>query len=134
MVMYASEESGLEELQRLSREIEDKVKELALDLGQARESVEQVEKKRLLWSVIRDLKISMVLEKLEPLVEFDIFNEVSALKYSQSTSGLRRVILKIVDDLDKSIDLKEAFLIDIPSVKKKLKILNILMELLFYID
>lgn len=134
MVMYASEESGLEELQRLSREIEDKVKELALDLGQARESVEQVEKKRLLWSVIRDLKISMVLEKLEPLAEFDIFNEVSALKSSQSTAGLRRVILKIVDELDKSIDLKEAFLIDVPAVKKKLKILNILMELLFYID
>ena len=134
MVMYASEESGLEELQRLSREIEDRVKELALDLGQARESVEQVEKKRLLWSVIRDLKISMVLEKLEPLVEFDIFNEVTSLRYNQSTAGLRRVILKIVEELDKSIDAEDASSLDIPAVKKKLNILNILMELLFYID
>jgi hypothetical protein len=134
MVTHASEESGLEELQRLSREIGDKGKELAYGLGRARKSIEQVEKKRALWSIIRELKISLVLDKLQPLAGFEIINEVKSLKNDHSTAGLRRIILNMVEELEKSISSDDRALIDIPAIKKKLMILSILIELIFVIE
>jgi predicted transcriptional regulator len=134
MVTHAPEESGLEELQRLSREIGNRGRELARGLGQARKSIEQVEKKRALWSVIRELKISMVLEELEPLVVFEIYNEVESLKHKRSTAGLNRIILKMIDELEKSLDVDDVSRLDMTAVKKKMKILSILMELAFYLQ
>jgi hypothetical protein len=134
MVTRTSEESGLEELQRLSREIGNRGRELARGLGQARKSLEQVERKRALWSVIRELKVSMVLEKLEPLVGFEIYNEVELLKHKQSTAGLNRIILNMVDDLEKDLDVDDISGLDFTVVKKKMKILSILMELAFYLQ
>jgi hypothetical protein len=134
MVTRTSEESGLEELQRLSREIGNRGRELARGLGQARKSLEQVERKRALWSVIRELKVSMVLEKLEPLVGFEIYNEVESLKQKQSTAGLNRIILNMVDDLEKDLDVDDISGLDFTVVKKKMKILSILMELAFYLQ
>ena len=134
MVTHASEESGLEELRRLSREIGNKGKELASGLGRARKSIEQVEKKRALWSIIRELKISVVLDKLMPLAEPEIINEVISLKKDRSTAGLRRIILNMVEELDTIINDDDKVNIDIPAIKKKLTILSILMELIFVIE
>lgn len=134
MVTNTSEESGLEELQRLSREIGDRGRALVQDLGRARKSVEQVERKRALWSIIREFKVSLVLDDLEPLVEYDVFNTVNSLKYERSTADVRRIILKMLDELQESLDVDDMSLIDMPEIKKRLKVLSILLGLIFYIE
>jgi hypothetical protein len=134
MVTNASEDNGLEELLQLSRKIGDMGKEFATDLGLSRKSIEQVEKKRALWSVIREYKISQVLEKLEPLVTFEIFNEVNSLKNKRSTINLRQMILKLIEELDKYVNEKDASQMDTAVIKQKLKTLYTLLELVFYID
>jgi hypothetical protein len=133
MITHASEESGLEELRRLSREIGDRGKELVQDLGRARKSIEQVERKRAVWSLIRELKISLVLEKLEPLADFEIFNEVNSLKSKTSTAGLRRIILSTLSEIENSFASGDMSQVDAPDIKKKLAVLSILLELFFYL-
>jgi hypothetical protein len=134
MVTQSFEESGLEELRRLSREISDRGKELVRGLGRARESIERVEKKRALWSAIREFKVSLVLEKLEPLVDFNIYNEVEALERGGSAAGLQRIILDMINDMENKIDADDVSKVDVPALKNKLKVLSILLELVFYIE
>jgi hypothetical protein len=134
MVMYASEESGLEELQRLSREIGDRGKELVQGLGRARNSIERVKKKRVLWAVIREYKISLVLEQLEPLATPEVYKEVKSLKRKKSTAVLRRLILNLIDELEKSFNNSNSSRVNIPATNKKLKIISILLGLIFYIE
>lgn len=130
----ASGENGLEELLRLSQEIGDRGKELASGLGRARQSIDRVEKKRALWSVIREYKISMVMEQLEPLATFEISKEINSLKHKRSTAGLRQIITRLVEEIQKGLDADDDTQIDVPELKKKLKLLSILLELIFYID
>ncbi len=134
MVNQTSEESGLEELKRLSREIEAQGRELSLGLGRALQSMERVERKRALWAVIRDYKISLVLEQLENLAGFEVLKEVKSLKGKKSTAGLRRIIFGMVTELQKKLDVSGAPPADIPEINKKLKLLSVLLELLFYIE
>jgi hypothetical protein len=134
MVSHTSDESGLEELQRLSRGIEDWGKELARELRQARQSIELVERKRALWAVIREYKISMVLETLEPLATFEISKEVKSLKDKYNTDGLRRIITGEVEEIQKMVNASAGTPAEIADINKKLKLLSILLELLFYIE
>jgi hypothetical protein len=135
MVTDASEESGLEELIRLSREIGNMEKVLVEDLGNARKKKERVEKQQTLWSIIRDIKISLVLDKLKPLeVAPEIIDAVSELREQLSTEKVRQLTLGLLGELKNSVDGGKDANLDLAEICRLVKTVSILVEFLFYID
>ena len=127
----ATEESGLEELHRLSREIRDMEKELSQDLGRAKEKIALAGKKHALWKLVKDIKVSLVLERLKNVAPPEITEKFDSFKDCQDTNDLRKLILDIVDELENRSENKE---LDSPSTESLIKTLGILTEFLFYVE
>lgn len=126
-----SEESGIEELKRLSYEIENRGKEIAEDLGRARKSLERVKKIRAVRGVIGEIKVSLVQDALVSMGEFNILHQVDSLKQPQDLVNLRRIILETLNEVEKSLAVEDTSLIDAPALKKKLRVVSVLLELNF---
>ena len=126
-----STESGLEELQRLSKEI-TKVDRERTKVGQDR--AEQRQKVRELQQGLIELKASVALEQLKPIATPEIIEEISSLKHKQTTGDLRKVILDLSAKLEKWVDNTSDSKQDMDSIKRSVKTLAILIELLFSIE
>ena len=126
-----STESGLEELQRLSKEI-TKVDRERTKAGQDR--AEQRQKVRELQQGLIELKASVALEQLKPIATPEIIEEISSLKHKQTTGDLRKVILDLSAKLEKWVDNTSDSKQDMDSIKRSVKTLAILIELLFSIE
>jgi hypothetical protein len=131
MATNASEESGLEELLRLSREIGEMEKALVHDLAQAGEKIHLSEKKLALWNLVKDIKESLILEKLRLVAPDDVFNEFTSLKKSHNIRGLRDLILHVMTDLEDRVSVSN---IDQSMTERLIKTLAVLLEYLFYTD
>lgn len=127
----ASEESGLEELHRLSREIRDMEGSFNNELVRARERISRAGKKQALWEAIKEIKISMVIDKLNQVSPPEILEAFESFKDGQYNGDLRKLILGLLDELENRADRKE---LDTASTEKLIKTLGILTEFLFYIE
>lgn len=134
MKMNATEESGLGELLRLSREISNMEKELVKELERARRKVEGAEKIEILQSIIKEIKISVVLEQLESVATPEIIEAVSSFKNKQGRAELRKLILDLVSELEKCVDSRVDSNLDQVLIERSVKTLAILIEFLFYLE
>ncbi len=126
-----STESGLEELRRLSKEI-TKVDRERTKTEQDR--AEQRQKVRELQQGLIELKASVALEQLRPIATPEIIEEISSLKHKRTTADLRKVILDLSAKLEKWVDNTSDSKQDMDSIKRSVKTLAILIELLFSIE
>ena len=124
-------ESGMEELLRLSKEI------TRVDQERTRaekDRTEQRQKVRELQQNLIELKASVALEQLRSVATPEIIKEITSLKHKQTTGDLRKLILDLSAELEKWMDNASASGQDMDSIKRSVKSLAILIELLFSIE
>ncbi len=120
----ANEESGLDELMRLSRQF---TRQKAENEAKERQREEQGKKVRGVLQGLQDLNINMAVQQLKAVAKPDIIKQVTALKAKGGTEDLRKMISALADDLEKSLgDKKE----NAPLVNE-MRTLNILLDLYF---
>lgn len=126
----ASEESGLEELIRLSREIGEMEKSLVRELAQAGEKIHLSEKKLALWDLVKDIKESLIIEKLSRFASDDVYREFISLKKVRNIRGLKELIVRVSNDLEEKVssDYYRS------SLERQVKTLAVLLEYLFYVE
>lgn len=141
MAPDAPEESGIEELLRLSREIGNMEKELVQDLGRARTKLERAEKRQALLSLVKDLKVSIVSEQLRSVATRRIVNTIESYIKSRDTRDLKNLISDVVYELEKRFSVEPSGAeshryTGIPSLSTEhlIKTLSILIEFLFYVE
>jgi hypothetical protein len=122
------EESGIDELMRLSRRFtqqqEDREK-------QERQRQEQGKKVRGVLQGLKDLNLSMALGQLKTVAKPDIIKQVTALKSTASTEDLRKLITNIVDELDRQLGASSLTKAEIAAANNTVKTLSILLDLYF---
>jgi len=119
-------ESGFDELMRLSQNINKAGRE------QTRRDQKADEKKQVIQG-LRDIKITVALGQLEMMAEPEMVAEVSALRQQRGNEALRRLILGIVDDLEKQVD-DAGSEKGIAAIERPVKTLAVLLELLFSLE
>jgi hypothetical protein len=122
------EESGIDELMRLSRRFtqqqEDREK-------QERQRQEQGKKVRGVLQGLKDLNLSMALGQLKTVAKPEIIKQVTALKSTASTEDLRKLITNIVDELDRQLGASTLTKAEIAAANNTVKTLSILLDLYF---
>jgi len=126
-----SNDSGLEELLRLSKEITKVDQERT---KAERERTEQRQKVNALQQGLIELKASVALEQLKSIATPEVIKEVSSLKHKQKTDGLRKLILNLSAELEGWVDNMSGSRPDKVSIRRSVKTLAILIELLFSIE
>ena len=126
-----SNDSGLEELLRLSKEITKVDQERT---KAERERTEQRQKVNALQQGLIELKASVALEQLKSVATPEVIKEVSSLKHKQKTDGLRKLILNLSAELEGWVDNMSGPRPDKVSIRRSVKTLAILIELLFSIE
>lgn len=126
-----SNDSGLEELLRLSKEI-TKVDQARTKAE--RERTEQRQKVNALQQGLIELKASVALEQLKSIAAPEVIKEVSSLKHKQKTDGLRKLILNLSAELEGWVDNISGSKLDKVSIRRSVKTLAVLIELLFSIE
>ncbi|KPK24366.1 MAG: hypothetical protein AMJ70_02070 [Dehalococcoidia bacterium SG8_51_3] len=126
-----SNDSGLEELLRLSKEITKVDQERT---KAERERTEQRQKVNALQQGLIELKASVALEQLKSIATSEVIKEVSSLKHKQKTDGLRKLILNLSAELEGWVDNISGSKLDKVSIRRSVKTLAILIELLFSIE
>jgi len=134
MITDASKETGLEELLRLAREVREMGKEYVQELGRARERLKRVKKKQAIRDIIKEIKVSQVLEQLDPLATSRVIQVVESLRITQNTAELRNLILHLVNELEEKAAIKANPEIDRKSLELSVKTLAILIDFLFYYE
>ena len=126
--MIEEEESGLDELMRLSRQFTQQQEEHE---EQERKREEQGKKVQGVLHSLKDLNISMTLEQLQTIATPEIIKAVESLKNKEGTEDLRKTISDLADDLERRIVSMSAADIDRTSLLNSMRTLNILMDLYF---
>ena len=124
----ADEESGFDELMRLSQQFTRQQEE---HTEKERKREEQGKKVRGVLQGLKDLNVSMALEQLKPVATPEIIEEVNTLRSKPGTEDLRKAISKLADDIESQIDTMSASNPDIAPLVNAMKTLNILMDLYF---
>jgi uncharacterized protein YeeX (DUF496 family) len=124
--MPKEEESGLDELMRLSRQFTRQQEE---NEAQERQRQEQGKKVRGVLQGLKDLNVSMSVEQLKAVAPAEIIRRVNALKNKEGTEDLRKMISRLADDLERRIaDMPGA---EATRLSNSMRTLNILMDLYF---
>jgi|TARA_B100002003_G_C13985883_1_gene476583 hypothetical protein len=120
-------ESGLDELMRLSRQTVNEGKELD------RKEQQRLEQRQVVQGALKGLReigVTVTVEQLKQVATPEIIEEVDSLKYQQGTEGLRRLITRLANDLEKCVDDISASNPDMVPIQRSVKTLVILLELL----
>jgi ribosomal protein L22 len=118
------EESGLDELMRLSRQF---TRQKAENEAKERQREEQGKKVRGVLHGLQELNINMALQQLKNVGRPDIIRQVTAMKTGGRTEDLRKTISALGDQLEKSLISKK----DPSSLVNDMRTLNILLDLYF---
>jgi hypothetical protein len=121
------EESGIDELMRLSRKFTKQQEEHD---KQERQRAEQGKKVKGVLQGLKDLNVSMALEQLKTVAKPEIIRQVTALKSGAGTENLRKLITTIVDDLEKQLSTAGSKAEIVPMVNS-VRTLGILLDLYF---
>ena len=117
-------ENGFEELLRLSQ------KTSKVEQGLTRKEQELAKRKQVVQG-LREIKVSVALEQLKLFATPEIIEAVSSQRQKRSTEDLRKLILDLTSELEKSVSSKSGQNLDIVSAESSVKTLAILIELLF---
>jgi hypothetical protein len=122
------QESGLEELMRLSQRFKKQ------EQDNTRREKQRQEKQKKVQDVLgglRGINISMAVEQLKPVAAPEIIRQVNSLKSQPKTAGLRKLITSLAYDLEKRIGRMPAADPEVKRLERTMKTLTILMELYF---
>jgi hypothetical protein len=122
------EESGLDELMRLSRQFTRQQEEHD---KQERQRQEQGKKVQGVLRGLKDLNISMALDQLRPVAAPEIVKRVSALKGREATDDLRKMMSALADDIEKRLGTVARGKPEGASLVNSMRTLSILMDLYF---
>jgi hypothetical protein len=122
------EESGLDELMRLSRQFTRQQQEHE---KKERQRQVQGEKVRGVLRGLKDLNISMALEQLKSVAAPDIIEQVNALKSQEATDDLRKIINDLADDIEKRLGIMARGKPEGATLANSMRTLSILMDLYF---
>jgi predicted component of type VI protein secretion system len=122
------EESGIDELMRLSRKF---TKQKEDHEKQERQREEQGKKVRGVLQGLQALNLSMAITQLKTVAKPDVIEKVNALKTRPGTEDLRKLITSMVDGLDKQLGATSLTKSEITSASNSVKTLSILLDLYF---
>ncbi len=122
------EESGIDELMRLSRQFTRQQAE-----HDQREKQRQAQGKKVkgVLQGLKELNLSMAVTQLKTVARPEIVRQVSALKSQEGTDALRKMISNIADDLENRLRALPASKTETASLCNAMRTLNILMDLYF---
>jgi hypothetical protein len=124
----AEEESGIDELMRLSRQFTRQQEEHEVKEKQRQA---QAKKVRGVLQGLKDINLSMAITQLKTVAAPEIVKQVSALKSLENTDALRKMISGIADDLENRLRAIPASKSDATPLVNAMRTLNILMDLYF---
>jgi hypothetical protein len=120
----AKEESGLDELMRLSQQF---TRQKAENEAKERQRAEQGKKVRGVLQGLQELNINMAIQQLKPVAKPEIVRQVTALRAKSGTDDLRKLISSLADELERDLGTKKENAPFLNSVRT----LNILLDLYF---
>ena len=120
----AKEESGIDELMRLSRQF---TQQKADNEAKEKQRAEQGKKVRGVLHGLQELNINMALQQLKNVARPDIIRQVTLMKTRGGTDELRKMISALGDELEKTLTLKK----DSAALVNDMRTLNILLDLYF---
>jgi predicted component of type VI protein secretion system len=122
------EESGIDELMRLSQQFTRQEEE-----REEREKQREAKGKQVqgVLQGLKELKVSMAIEQLKTVATPKIIEEVNALRSKQSTEDLRKAMSNLADDLETHLSAISAKNPDAVPMVNSMRTLNILMDLYF---
>ena len=124
----ADEESGFDELMRLSQQFTRQQEEHE---EKERQRETQGKKVQGVLQGLKDLNVSMAVEQLKTVATPEIIKEVNALKSKGSTDDLRKMISALAEDLEKRLGAISNSKTDTAPLVNSMRTLNILMDLYF---
>lgn len=124
----ADEESGIDELMRLSRQFTRQQEEHD-EREKQREA--QGKKVRGVLHGLQELNINMALQQLKNVAKPDIIKQVTTMKTGGGTEDLRKIISGMADDLEKQLGKISASKAETTSIVNAMRTLNILLDLYF---
>jgi len=124
----AEEESGIDELMRLSRRFTRQQEERE---KQERQRQEQGKKVQGVLQGLKDLNLSMATQQLKTVAKPEIIRQVSALKNKDGTDDLRKMITTIADELEKHLGAVSAAKTEMMPLVNSMRTLSILLDLYF---
>jgi hypothetical protein len=127
----AEEESGIDELMRLSRQFTKQQEDHA---RQERQRAEQGKKVKGVLQGLQALNLSMALDQLKTVAKPEIIRQVAAMKGGQGTEGLRKIITNLVDDLEKQLNRASGSKEEIAQLVSAARTLSILLDLYFSLN
>jgi hypothetical protein len=122
------EESGIDELMRLSRQFTRQQEE-----HQAREKQRQAQGKKVkgVLQGLKELNLTMAIAQLKTVAKPEIVKRVSALRSQENTDDLRKMISGIADDLENRLRAVSTSKTDTAPLVNSMRTLSILMDLYF---
>ncbi len=120
----AKEESGIDELMRLSRQF---TQQKADNEAKEKQRAEQGKKVRGVLHGLQELNINMALQQLKSVAKPDIIRQVTLMKTRGGTDELRKMISALGDELEKNLTLKK----ESAALVNDIRTLNILLDLYF---
>jgi hypothetical protein len=122
------EESGLDELMRLSRKFTKQQEEHE---KQERQRAEQGKKVKGVLQGLQDLNLNMALSQLKAVAKPEVIQKVAALKNKSGTDDLRKMITTLVDNIEKQLGTVSGSKTDMTSLVNSVRTLSILLDLYF---
>jgi len=126
--MTNEEESGIDELMRLSRQFTRQQEEHE---KQERQRQEQGKKVRGVLQGLQNLNLSMALSQLKGVAKPEIIRQVAALKSQGGTEELRKMITNLVDEMEKQLNTMSGSKTEITQLVDSARTLSILLDLYF---
>ena len=126
--MKDEEESGIDELMRLSQQFTHQQEERE---ERQKQREEQGKKVQGVLQGLKELKVSMAIEQLQPIATPEVIEEVNALRSKEGTDDLRKVMSSLADDLESRLSAISASNPEAASLVNSMRSLNILMDLYF---
>ena len=124
----AEEESGLDELLRLSQQFTRQQEEHD---KQERQRQEQGKKVQGVLQGLKDLNINMALEQLKLVASPETIKQVGTLRDKGGTEDLRKIISDLADDMENQLGVMARAKSEVAPLVNSMRTLSILMDLYF---
>jgi hypothetical protein len=121
------EVSGLDELLALSRKF---TKQKEDNEKKERQRIEQGKKVKGVLQGLQELNLNMALTQLKTIAKPDLIQKIVALKTRPNTEELRKIITKLVDDIEKQVNTLNPKS-DTTQLANSIRTLSILLDLYF---
>jgi hypothetical protein len=126
----AQEDSGLDELLALSRKFSKQKED---NEKQERQRIEQGKKVKGVLQGLQDLNLQMALGQLKAVAKPELIQQVAALKTGASTENLRKIITRLVDDVERQVSAMTPKT-DTTAIVNQMRTLSILLDLYFSLN